>query len=627
MNMRRALPNASFIGFTGTPLLDGKTRDTFGDYVSTYNFGQSVADGATVPLYYENRVLQLKNVNDDIEKQLDQIIDRYDLNSDEQDELEREFGGFYHLITREDRLDAIARDIVAHFTARGYDGKAMVVSIDKATAVRMYTKTKLEMEKHIAKLRLELSRADTEFEKETILHQIDLTERVEMAVIVSKDANEIEKMEKFGIDMKILRAEMNQKTGDGKTSLLETQFKDVDSNLRIVFVCSMWLTGFDVPNLSTLYLDKPLKDHTLMQTIARANRVAVGKKNGLIVDYIGVLRKLKDALAHYASDNSGESVIHEKRELFTELENEINTLDEFALSIHIDVSLLLSIPNTEKIIKIEEFKNSILENTEIKKEFLDKVDSVYKIYLSLLPDMETEQHYQKLQAYKTISNSISNFGGKSIDITPVKTELEMLMDKSIQAGEYIVPHYKKMIDLSKLDANALHDYYVNLENKNVQTEILKNEIEQLLQTMVAQNKKRVGFSERLLKILSKYNNETQDKQALVDNLVELARDLTTEQSRASKEKLTEEQLAVYDLLFKESLNPSEIEEVKKVAKEMIEKLKAEKLTPHWREFEPTRSGVKLVISDYMYKLPTDAYTEFECKSLVSPLYNFMYELN
>ena len=151
-NMRKALPNASFIGFTGTPLMakgEEKTRETFGDYVSVYNFAQSVKDGATVPLYYENRVPRLQNVNDTLEKDLSSVMNFYDLNDEEEERLEQEFSTFYQLVTREDRLDAIARDIVTHFVGRGYFGKAMVVSVDKKTAVRMYVKVQAEWERYI----------------------------------------------------------------------------------------------------------------------------------------------------------------------------------------------------------------------------------------------------------------------------------------------------------------------------------------------------------------------------------------------------------------------------------------------------------------------------------------------
>jgi len=627
-NMRKALPKASFIGFTGTPLMadgDDKTRQTFGDYVSKYNFGQSVEDKATVPLYYENRVLKLENVNDNLEKQLGQVIERYSLSEDEEEKLEQEFSTFYHIITREDRLDAIARDIVEHFAGRGYDGKAMVVSIDKKTSVRMYVKVQKEWEKYIGKLRLDLSRADDEYKRGKIESELDRAERVDMAVIVSQDADEIETMKEFGIDMGEIRARMNARTEDGKTSLLEDDFKKPDSRLRIVFVCAMWLTGFDVPNLSTLYLDKPLKNHTLMQAIARANRVAEGKSNGLIVDYIGVFKSLQHALAMYASTNKNDVVIHPKEELIEKLRDELEQIDEFLAKRSIVIQNVMDSDNHEKLHLLERFANIILENKDSKKVFLSSVADLYQTYLSLLPDPYAEDYYEKVQALKSLATRIRNVGGKSIDISVVQKEMEELLDKSIQTGEYVIPHYKKMVDLSQLDANALHDYFMGLENKNVQAEALTKEIEEKIKEMASRNKKRLKFLERLDALLSEYNKGGHDVEELVNQLIELAKELSEEENRAVKENLTEEELAVFDLLIKDNLNPGEVEEIKKLAKEMIEKLKAEKLTPHWREFEPTRSGVKTTITDYVYKLPDPTYTEDECKSLVSPLYNFVYE--
>ena len=221
-------------------------------------------------------------------------MDFYDMQVEEEEKIEQEFSTFYHLVTREDRLNAIARDIVEHFVGRGYDGKAMVVSIDKKTAVRMYDKVKKEWERYIAKLRLELSRTTDERKNEELLAILEKHEHIDMAVVVSQSQNEIADLEPFEIDMRPLRERIEKED-------LEEEFKKADSRLRIVFVCAMWMTGFDVPNLSTLYLDKPLKNHTLMQTIARANRVAEGKTNGLIVDYIGVFRNVQKALAIYAS--------------------------------------------------------------------------------------------------------------------------------------------------------------------------------------------------------------------------------------------------------------------------------------------------------------------------------------
>lgn len=317
LNMRMALPNAAFIGFTGTPLMAGeeKTKEVFGDYVSIYNFRQSVEDGATVPLYYENRIPELELANKNFGQELDDLMEKADLDEYEEDRLEREFSREYHLITRDDRLEKIAEDIVKHYMERGQLDKAMVISIDKATAVKMYDKVKKYWQVYLQKLKDTYS-TDPDIQK-SINDRIKFMEEIDMVVIVSQSQNEIDEMKKKGLDIVPHRKRMVSED-------LEKKFKDKKDPLRIVFVCAMWITGFDVPSCSTIYLDKPMKNHTLMQTIARANRVFPNKTNGLIVDYIGIFRDLQKALAIYGSEydgslKEGDTPIKSKLELIDEL--------------------------------------------------------------------------------------------------------------------------------------------------------------------------------------------------------------------------------------------------------------------------------------------------------------------
>jgi type I restriction enzyme R subunit len=300
MNLRNALPNASFIGFTGTPLFkdDEITKRIFGDYVSRYDFKRSVDDGATVPLYYENRgeYLGLKNPKLSMSK-LELVIDAEseDLDSDQRSRVEQLFAREYPILTAKKRLDDIAKDAVWHFCNRGYKGKGMFIALDKLTAVRMYDLithhwklTVEQLEKEVAKGKY----GDQELLEKS--RELQWIKETEICVVVSSEQNEIQKFQKWDLDIEPHREKMN-------TQDLETRFKDEDDPFRFVIVCAMWITGFDVPTLSTLYLDKPLKSHTLMQAIARANRISEGKNNGLIVDYIETYTALLDALAIYGS--------------------------------------------------------------------------------------------------------------------------------------------------------------------------------------------------------------------------------------------------------------------------------------------------------------------------------------
>ncbi len=625
LNMRKALPKASFIGFTGTPLMadgEAETVKTFGTYVSKYNFSDSVRDGATVPLYYENRVPRLKNVNADLEQQLGQLMDKYDLDEDEEEKLEREYSNFYEIITREDRLDTIARDIVEHYVGRGYDGKAMVVSIDKKTTFRMYDKVKKEWDRYIAKLRMDLSRTTNEYEHEKILVKLEQHEKVDMAVMVSLggNQNEIADMAEFGIDVLPIRERIIKGN-------LEEEFKKPNSNLRIIFVCAMWMTGFDVPNLSTLYLDKPLKNHTLMQTIARANRVAdEGKKNGLIVDYIGVFKNIERALALYAANGVDEDdIIKSKDELLNDLKHSLKKVKEFLKVEEIELDPLLEAPSEQKLLLLEKYANTIIDQQEKKKEFLNLASDLQGVYRSVLPDPNAEDYYKEVTAIRVLASRIRDVGSQSIDVSQVKKDLEDLLDKSIQTGEYIISVHKKIKDLSVLDADALHTFFAGLDNKNLQVEAMSAELEQKITEMVKRNKKRAKFMERLVSLLQEYNTGAHDVDQLFDDLVSLAKDLSEEEQRSVKENLSEDELAIFDLLVKENLNPEEVASIKGATHELLINLKP-LLVPHWRDFETNRAGVKIAISDLLFtKLPEPTYTEKECELKGFEIYNFVYE--
>ena len=279
LNMRTALPNASFLAFTGTPLIVGeeRTKEVFGDYISVYNFRQSIEDGATVPLYYENRIPELELTNADLNEDMERLLEEAELDEEQEKKLEREFARQYHLVTRDARLEKVAEDIVTHFTSRGYLGKGMVVSIDKATAVRMYDKVRVHWGQRLGELRGELFDTTDADERADLESLIRYMEGTDMAVVVSQGQNEIDEMRKKGLDILPHRERIVKED-------LDTKFKDPADPLRLVFVCAMWMTGFDVPSCSTIYLDKPMRNHTLMQTIARANRVFPEKVNGLIVD-------------------------------------------------------------------------------------------------------------------------------------------------------------------------------------------------------------------------------------------------------------------------------------------------------------------------------------------------------
>ena len=339
LNMRRALPNASFMGFTGTPLIVGEelTRQHFGDYVSTYNFRDAIEDGATVPLYYENRIPELQLVNEDFADELADLLEAAELDEEAEGQLARRFGQQFTLLTRPERLRRVAKDLVVHFVGRGFAGKAMYVGLDKAAAVRMYEYVREAWAEHVEELRAQHD-ALPELERPWLASRIELMQTTDMAVVVSQEQNEIATLDKQGLDIRPHRARMNKED-------LAEKFKAADDPLRLVFVCAMWMTGFDAPSVSTIYLDRPMRNHTLMQTIARANRVFPDKDNGLIVDYIGVFRNLEKALAIYGAANADvDAPIQDLDSLVEALSGAVDTVVGFCASKGVD---LLAIRDAE----------------------------------------------------------------------------------------------------------------------------------------------------------------------------------------------------------------------------------------------------------------------------------------
>jgi type I restriction enzyme R subunit len=327
-NMRLALPNASFIGFTGTPLFkhDNLTKRIFGDYVSCYDFKRSEEDGATVKLVYENRGEKLGITRLDLNDRIADAIHRAELNPDQDALLERLLGKHYEVITADDRLEKIAADFVKHAATRWESGKSMLVCVDKITCARMHKMIMPLWQKKLDAVRLEVAirvaRLDDEMDEDArqklkdqrdkLLAQAAWLHSTIIEIIISEAQNEVADFKKWDFEIIPHRLIMKQgfETADGKKVDVESAFKNPAHPFRIAIVCAMWLTGFDVECLSTLYIDKPMKAHTLMQAIARANRRYPGKDFGLIVDYNGMLKSLREALAQYAlGDEGGEEEI------------------------------------------------------------------------------------------------------------------------------------------------------------------------------------------------------------------------------------------------------------------------------------------------------------------------------
>lgn len=607
LNMRNALPNAAFIAFTGTPLIAGeeRTRQVFGDYVSVYNFAQSVEDNATVPLYYENRIPELQLTNQNLNQDMENLLEAAELDDAQEEKLEREFSREYYLITREDRLEKVAEDIVLHFMGRGFPGKAMVISVDKATAIRMYDRVKKYWNIHQAYLEAELESCD-ELDRPELEAQVSFMRETDMAVVISQGQNEIADMHEKGLYIEHHRRRM-------VTEDLDTKFKDPDDPFRIVFVCAMWMTGFDVPSCSTIYLDKPMRNHTLMQTIARANRVWGEKVNGLIVDYIGVFRDLQRALAIYgtaSAEDDGELPVQTKEVLVEELHNSIEDTRVFLSNLSVDLhKIQAAAEDTRSFAAVALFDDaveSILLNDNTKRDYLTLAGIVDRLFKAILPDKTANQFGVDRKAITVLAEKIRNIIPPA-DISDVMAQVEDLLDESIAPTGYVIKepasggHY---LDLSKINFEALKAQFEK-GRKRTEAEKLRGQISHKLAEMLRVNKTRMDYHQQFQKLIDEYNAGSKNIDAFFAELMSIARDLSEEEQRGIKENLTEEELTLFDLLTKPSpkLSRKERAAVKDVAKELLDTLKAERLVLDWRKGQQSRAAVQLEIADWLDKLP------------------------
>jgi len=619
LNMRSAIPNAAFIAFTGTPLLVGeeKTREVFGDYVSVYNFQQSVEDKATVPLYYENRIPELQLANKDFREEMTRLLEDAELDEKQEAKVAREFSREYHLITRNDRLEKIAKDIVSHFVSRGYQGKAMMVSIDKATAVKMYDKVQRHWKAHLSDLRSELKSADHEVRSE-LERTIELMEATDMAVVVSQSQNEVEEMKQKGVDIVPHRRRMVQEE-------LGDKFKDPKDPFRIVFVCAMWMTGFDVPCCSTIYLDKPMRNHTLMQTIARANRVFQDKTNGLIVDYVGVFRDLEKALAIYApSTGEGEAPVKNKTELVELFKKSINEATTFCTQLGIDLDKLTKADGFERVKYLDDAVEAILINDDTKGRYAFHVQMVTRLFRAIKPDPAVKDFMSICVSLAVILAKIRSLTPQA-DISDIKADIEELLDRSVFAQDYL-KKLSQPLDLSKINFEALGKDFEH-RKKRMEVERLRASVRDRLQKMVQLNRSRLDLLERFQKMIDDYNAGSMNVEEFFKQLLEFTRELQEEEKRSISENLSEEELAVFDILLKPRvrLTKKDEQQVKNVASAMLQTLKKEKLVLDWRKKQQSRAAVRLCIQQMLEQLPTPPFTPNLCQEISDATYQHVYE--
>ncbi|MGB5147605.1 MAG: type I restriction endonuclease subunit R [Porticoccaceae bacterium] len=647
LNMRAALPKAMFLAFTGTPLIAGeeRTREVFGDYVSIYDFQQSIEDGATVPLFYENRTPELQLVNPDLNDDIYRVIEEAELDADQETKLERVLGRQYHLITRDDRLDTVAQDIVRHFLGRGAlgdrVGKAMVVSIDKATALRMHDKVRKHWAAETARVRKELGelarlplgsdrlaeQARRDVRKAELKQRLAVLDSTDMAVIVSPGQNEIPQMQKLGLDIEPHRKRMNLSSSSGQPGLDE-KFKDVDDPLRLVFVCAMWLTGFDAPSCSTVYLDKPMRNHSLMQTIARANRVFPGKHSGVIVDYANVFASLEKALAIYGAGKGGASPVKDKQQLVEELRQVVVDTTVFCAAHGVMLGEIeaLAAGILERLQRIQDAINALMSPDLLRRDFFAHERLVSTLYRAVQPDPVALEFASRVACLATLAEAIrATLNPNPPDISQVMGRINGLLDDSI-TGHAIREQGPPALDLSKINFDALAQRFKQSKHKNTDLERLKAAIRAQLEKMIQLNRTRADFAEKFEALIESYNAGSRTIEALYAELLALSNSLNDEQQRHVRENMSEEELVIFDILTRPApeLTTEERAEVKKIARDLLARLKA-LLVLNWRQKSTARSRLKLTIEDTLDTGLPRAYTPELYHQKCSAVFEHVYE--
>lgn len=625
-NMVNLLPTASRIGFTGTPLLsnDNITERTFGGYISVYDFKRAVEDGATVPLYYENRGDKIADLeNPDITERILDAIEKAELDVDQQEKLEREFAKEIHLLTAQQRLESIAKDFAGHYSDLWTSGKAMFVCLNKVTCVRMYDLVQKYWAEEIEHLENDMKLA-TQQEAQELSRKLKWMKETEMAVVISQEQNEIQTFQKWGLDIKVHRQKMEKRE-------LDKEFKDAANPLRVVFVCAMWLTGFDVKCLSCLYLDKPLKAHTLMQTIARANRVAAGKSNGLIVDYIGIVKALRKALADYTANIAGQNGADptiDKQELIARILDTISAAKDYLLRYHFYLHKLIEAKDFEKLELLKEAANAVSGTLEERKQFQTYVTELIRLMKYVDRQDITSENRKEYEALVAIFHQLQK-KRKNASNTDLMVEINHIISEYVEVDvpqEGLVP--SRRFDISKIDFALLQKEFARTKKRNLMLKDLDELIQERLNKLLFSNSQRINYYERYQKIIEDYNSE--QNQATIEktfmDLMDLAKSMDQEEQRYAREGFSsDEELSLYDLLFSETLTKQEMQQIKRVAVDLLAKVKAKIAElDHWRDKEETKATVDNLIRDTLWSELPKCYDDNSISMCRQKIYEYVY---
>lgn len=649
-NMRLALPNASFIGFTGTPLFtnDHLTKRIFGGYISRYDFKRSQEDGSTVKLIYDNRGEKLGIARLDLNDRIAEEIEKAELDPDQEALLEKLLGKDYEVITADDRLDKLADDFVEYCSERWECGKSMFVCIDKITCARMLQRIQPRWTKKLNALKaavplkeaeLAASNPDQREKREKNLQklrgQVRWMESTIIEMIISEAQNEVRDFKKWDFDIVPHRVVMKNgfETPDGKRVNVEDAFKDPDHPFRVAIVCAMWLTGFDVECLQTMYIDKPMKAHTLMQAIARANRVFPGKDCGVIVDYNGIMQSLNAALAQYAlgdEDPGGVDPAIPLEQYVPALLDAIEAIEKHFRDLGFEPNRLVGATGFTRIEALRDAVDALYTTDEARRRFEIMARELFARMRTLILEPSIGQYYERHDNIEAIYKKLQE-RRDTADITEILKALHRIVNEAVRtqgAGEDRSNGIQ--VDLSTIDFEKLRDEFAKkVRRKHTTLQDIRQIVEDKLGKMVTQNPRRMDYYKEYQAIIADYNRE-KDRVSVENTftrLVKLASTIDEESQRHVREGLSEDELALFDLLLKPNISKTDREKVKQASKALLASLQTLLGSmPNWTKNAATQADVKVFILDRLYtSLPLPPFTEQETEQSADRLYDFVWQ--
>lgn len=578
-HLRDALPNATFIGFTGTPIEseDRDTRAVFGDYISVYDIEDAVRDGATVPIYYESRLAKL-DLNSEVLKEIDKEVGDLDIGEkvSDREKFKSKWSALEKLVGSEPRIKQIASDIVTHFEDRlaTIEGKGMIVAMSRHIAVDLYDA--------IVALRPNW-------------HSEDPTKGA-IKIIMTGSASDEAKLQKHIYSKQVKKD-------------LEKRIKNVDDELKLVIVRDMWLTGFDAPSLHTMYIDKPMKSHNLMQAIARVNRVFKDKKGGLVVDYIGIANELKHALKTYTGAGGKGTGILDTAEALAEMLKRLDIVEN--IYHNFDYSSFM----TRAHMLLAPAANYILGLDDGKKRYLDEVLALTKAFSLCGTLDDAKEHKEEIAFFQAVKSVIQKASIKLSNAKDPSKAIKQLIDNAI-ISEGIEDIFN-LVGLDKPNIGILSDEFLediaHMPHKNLAVELLerllKDDIKAKCRTNVVQEKK---FSDRLQATLSKYHNRAIETAKVIEELIAMAKDFAKAAKHGEDLGLSFDELAFYDALAENEVALREMGDdiLKKIAIELTEKLRSS-ISVDWQQRESVRAKMRNIIRITLkkYKYPPDKQVE------------------